>query len=165
MSNLMKSLKGEIARLARKEAKAMTSSLRKPAGATRRTLADLKRRVARIERQLKAADLRPAAALAAQAPEDAAGAKRGISGKSIRSLRKRLGLSQQAFGKLVNVTAHGVHLWEKKDGTIRLRNTSRAAVQELKGLGARAAKARLAALGVAARPRKTRKYATRHTRA
>lgn len=159
MSTLMKALKDEIARLSRKEAKSMTASLRRPAGTTRRTLADLKRRVSAIERQLKAADARPSG-LAAEPAADAAAPKRGISGKGIRSLRRRLGLSQAAFGKLVGVTPHGVYLWEQKTGTIRMHGASRQAVQELKGLGAREAKARLAAQCVATK-RRTRRAAGR----
>ena len=46
MSNIMTALKAEIVRLARKEVKAAIAPLRKPANATRLTLADLKRRVA-----------------------------------------------------------------------------------------------------------------------
>ena len=56
MSNVITALKAEISRIARKEAKALTAPLRKPANATRLTLADLKRRVAALEKQIRQAD-------------------------------------------------------------------------------------------------------------
>ena len=161
MPSLMKVLKDEIARLSRKEAKAMTASLRRPAVTTRHALADLKRRVAAIERQLKTVGACASRATAVESATDTAEPKRGISGKGIRSLRRRLGLSQAEFSKLVGVTPHGVYLWEQKAGTIRMRAASLQALQSLKGLGAPAAKARLAELAVATKSRRTRRAARR----
>ena len=67
-----------------------------------------------------------------------------ISGKGVRSLRQKLGLSQEAFAKLVGVSPNCVYQWESKPGMLRLRANTRAAVLAARGLGAREAKAKLA---------------------
>ena len=143
MANIITALKAEIVRLARKEAKALTAPLRKPANTTRLTLADLKRRVAALEQENKqlAASLskipQPAPA------EEPAKAKGWVSGKGVRSLRQKLGLSQEAFAKLVGVSPNAVYQWERKSGMLRLRAKTRTAVMAVRELGAREAKAKL----------------------
>jgi DNA-binding transcriptional regulator YiaG len=149
MPNIMTALKAEIVRLARKEVKAATDPIRKPANVTRLTLADLKRRVAALEKQLKQADAR-LAKIPQPVPEEApAKAKGWISGKGVRSLRQKLGLSQEAFAKLVGVSPNGVYQWEAKPGMLRLREKTRAAVFAARELGAREAKAKLAEMASA----------------
>ncbi len=144
MSNIITALKAEIVRLARKEVKAAIGPLRKPANATRLTLADLKRRVAALEQENKRM-----AALLSKVPqpvpqEEPAKAKGWISGKGVRSLRQKLGLSQEAFAKLVGVSPNAVYQWERKSGMLRLRAKTRTAVMAVRDLGAREAKAKLA---------------------
>ena len=144
MANVITALKAEIARIARKEAKALTAPLRKPANATRLTLADLKRRVAALEKENK----RLSASLSKipqQAPaEEPAKAKGWVSGKGILSMRRKLGLSQEAFAKLVGVSPSAVYNWERKSGMLRLRSKTQAAVMAARKLGSREAKAKLA---------------------
>jgi hypothetical protein len=53
MSAFAKSFRDEVARLARKKAKAAGAPIRKPAGATRSAFADLKRRVAALEKETR----------------------------------------------------------------------------------------------------------------
>ena len=144
MANVITALKAEIARIARKEAKQAVAPLRKPANATRLTLADLKRRVAALEQENKqlAASLskipQPAPA------EEPAKAKGWVSGKGVRSLRQKLGLSQEAFAQLVGVSPNAVYQWERKSGMLRLRSKTQAAVMAARKLGSREAKAKLA---------------------
>ena len=147
MANIMTVLKAEIVRLARKEAKALTAPLRKPANTTRLTLADLKRRVAALEQENKRL-----AALLSKVPqpapaEEPAKAKGWISGKGILSMRRKLGLSQEAFAQLVGVSPNAVYQWERKSGMLRLRSKTQAAVMSVRELGAREAKAKLAEMG------------------
>ena len=149
MANVITALKAEIARIARKEAKQAVAPLRKPANATRLTLADLKRRVAALEQENKqlAASLskipQPAPA------EEPAKAKGWVSGKGVRSLRQKLGLSQEAFAQLVGVSPNAVYQWEHKSGMLRLHANTRAAVMSVRELGAREAKAKLAEMAAA----------------
>ncbi len=144
MPNVMTVLKAEISRIARKEAKQAVAPLRKPTTGARRTFADLKRRVAGLEKECK----RLGAALAKMPkpePQEVPGKGKGwISGKGVRSLRQKLGLSQDAFARLVGVTPNGVYQWECKPGMLRLRDKTRTALLAARQLGAREAKARLA---------------------
>lgn len=50
MPNIAKILKDEISRIARKEAKQAVAPFRKPTAGARRTFADLKRRMAALEK-------------------------------------------------------------------------------------------------------------------
>jgi len=151
MPNVMSVLKQEISRLARKEAKAMVAPVRKPSGATRKALADLKRRIGELEKET-----RRLGNLLAQVPvpqeEKAAGAGTWISGKGVRSLRHRLGLSQVEMAKLVGVTPNAVCMWERKPGMLRLRAKTKASVMAIRHWGAREAKAKLAEMTPAKRP-------------
>lgn len=144
MPNVMTVLKAEIVRLARKEAKAAVAPFRKPSGATRRVLADLKRRVAILEKENKRLG-----SLLAKLPQPEpvvapTGPRNWISGKGVRSLRQKLGLSQEGFAKLVGVTPNAVYIWERKPGMLRMRDATKAAVMAVRNLGAREAKAKLA---------------------
>ena len=145
MANIMTALKAEISRTARKEVKAAIAPIRKPANTTRLTLADLKRRVAALEQENK----RMAASLSKipqPAPaEEPAKVKGWISGKGILSMRRKLGLSQETFAQLVGVSPNAVYNWERKSGMLRLRAKTQAAVMAARELGAREAKAKLAA--------------------
>ena len=147
MANVITALKAEIARIARKEAKQAVAPLHKPATGARHALADLKRRVAALEQENK----RMAASLSKipqPAPaEEPAKAKGWVSGKGVRSLRQKLGLSQEAFAQLVGVSPNAVYQWEHKSGMLRLHANTRAAVMAVRELGAREAKAKLAEMG------------------
>ena len=157
MSTFASSFKSEVIRLARHEAKTAVTPVRKPAWAMRLDVADLKRRVTGLERENKRL-----AALLAKIPQPEpvaapAGSRNWISGKGVRSLRQKLGLSQDAFAKLVGVSTQGVYQWERKPGMLRLRDATKAAVMAVRGLGAREAKERLAGLSGGRKARKVRK--------
>jgi DNA-binding transcriptional regulator YiaG len=146
MPNVAKVLKEEISRIARKEAKVAVASIRGPSVRARRDLADLKRRLALLERANRELQVRLAKIGAAQpaAPATETAARRWISGKGIRSLRKRLGLSQPDFARLVGASAQAVYVWESKPGMLKLREKTKAALLAAKGLGAKEARRQLA---------------------
>ena len=58
-------------------------------------------------------------------------------------MRRKLRLSQAQFARLLKVSPVSVYLWEKKQGALKLRDATRAAVLGLRGMGAREAKQRL----------------------
>jgi hypothetical protein len=58
--------------------------------------------------------------------------------------QEQVGLSQADFGKLAGVTTGAVYLWENKEGPLNLRDKTKAALLSIKGMGASAAKGRLA---------------------
>ena len=157
MPSFAKSFKDEVVRLARKEAKAAVNPIRKPAVAVRKAVAGLKQRVAALEKQVKGMT-----ALLSKIPQPEpvaapAGSRNWISGKGVRSLRQKLGLSQEGFAKLVGVTPNGVYNWERQPGMLRLRAVTKAAVMAVRGLGAREAKAKLAEMGKGKKTKKGRK--------
>ena len=150
MPNLMTVLKAEITRVARKEAKAALEPLLKQSGDTRSALADLKRRIDVLEKASKR--LNVVLTTPEPQPEPAAGAKNWISGKGVRSLRQKLGLSQAEFAKLAGVTTNAVYLWESKPGMLRLRDATKAGVMAVRGLSVKEAKAKLTEMGATKKP-------------
>ena len=140
MPNIAAVLREEITRLARKEIKSQTESLRKASAAYRRHIADLKRRVEELERE----------ASKRQMPKDEpsqvseADAVR-FSAKGLRSNRKRLGLTAADYGKLIGVTAQTVYSWEQAHTRPRKQHTAASAA--VRTMGKKAAQARLAELG------------------
>ncbi len=142
MPNVLAALKAEISRIARKEAKQAVAPFRKPTTVARHVLADLKRRVAALEKDntrlgtlLAKAPQQPASE-AAEAPSTE---KALISGKDVRSLRQKLGLSHQEFATLLGVGHNITYKWESKPGMLKLRDNTRAALMSARQLGAREA--------------------------
>ena len=146
MPNLMTVLKAEIARVARKETKAACEPLLKQSSVTRSAMADLKRRIDVLEKASK--HLNVTLAKPDPQPEPAsAAAKNWISGKGVKGLRQKLGLTQAEFAKLTGVTTNAVYLWESKPGMLRLRDATKAGVMAVRGLSAKEAEAKLAEMG------------------
>ena len=155
MPNVVRALKQEIARIAKKEAKAMLAPVHKSAVGYRTAIADLKRRIASLEkarRELSAKVTNLAVSVPAPAPEPEDKAR--ITAQGMKSLRKRLGLSGDELARLVGVTGQAVYAWERGSGALRLRTTTRAAVLSIRGLGAREARQRLAEMKSAEKARK-----------
>jgi DNA-binding transcriptional regulator YiaG len=159
MPNVNTVLKEEISRISRKEAKAAVAPIRKPSVRYRKDLADLKRRMAQLEKVNRELQARLTKVEGAQpVPQAAEGSVKGwISGKGIKSLRNRLGLSQDRFAKLIGVSAQAVYLWERKTGMLRLRGVTKAKVFSVRGIGAKEAKKRLAEMAAAGKPVKGKK--------
>ena len=143
MPNVAQALKAEITRLARKEAKAAVAPIRRPSVRLRKDAADLKRRMALMEKETKAMQALLKKLEAAQPAVPETEKKEWISGKGIKSLRKRLGLSQAELAKLVGVTEQAVSKWEQKRGMLKLRESTKKAVFSIRGIGAREARKRL----------------------
>ena len=144
MSNIAKTLKAEISRISRKEAKSAVDPLAKANTGLKKIVADLKKRLAALEKENR----RPLAGnkneKPVSAPEPSEETKKArITSTTIRSLRSRLGLSQSDFGKLAGVTTGAVYLWENKEGPSNLRDKTKAAILSIKGMGAREAKEKL----------------------
>ena len=147
MSNIAAVLRQEIIRLARKEARAVAKSLQKASGQYRKDIAELKRantkanaEIKRLQRQVG----NDAAAPIAEAPAE----KVRYSAASVVAQRKRLGLSADAFGKLIGVTSRTIYQWEH--GAARPRSSLLAAFGAVRGIGKVEANARLEALRVKA---------------
>lgn len=144
MSNVAQVLKAEITRISRKETKSAVGDLLRTNKGLKKTVVDLKKRVAQLEKESKLLLRKHMKEQSAspRIPEEAA-QKARLTAKGVRSLRGRLGLTRADFAKLVGTTAHSVYLWESKEGALKLRGNTKAALLSVRGLGAREAKTRL----------------------
>jgi DNA-binding transcriptional regulator YiaG len=144
MPNVAKVLRDEISRISRRETKNSIDGMGKSHKGLKKIVADLKRRVLLLEKGNKglvAAMKRYGAEYPEKAPEEAK--KVRFTSKGIRSLRRRLRLSQADFAKLVGTTPYSVYLWEKKEGGLKLRDKTKEALLSIKALRAREAKKKL----------------------
>lgn len=149
MATFAKQWQDEVRRLARKETKDDLLSLKSENVALKKQIASLKKRLDDIERHGKklrktvekvAPDAVPADA------EEQGGPRIRVTGKTVRTLRARLGLTQAEFAALLGVTGQSVYQWERRDDRIRLRNATREAFAAIKTIGSREARRRLEAL-------------------
>jgi DNA-binding transcriptional regulator YiaG len=149
MSNVVKILKAEIARISKKEAKSATQAIGKSNTWLRKTVADLRKRVLLLENENKrlVAVLKKYQVAQPEKADAEEGKKARFTSRGVRALRKNLRLSQADFGKLLGTTPGAVHLWEKKVGALNLREKTKAAILSVRGLGAREAKEKLKEIG------------------
>jgi len=133
MSNIIKELKAEIVRLARKEIKGELAAVKKVNASQRGLIAGLRREVTALQKEiagLKRAVPAPKKAMAKNAPEG----RFWITGKGVKTLRKRLGLTQAKFGKLAGVSIPTVVNWEKNESKINMRKAAAGKLQRIRGL-------------------------------
>jgi DNA-binding transcriptional regulator YiaG len=145
MSNVANVLKAEIARISKREAKSATEAIGKSNVWLRKTVADLRKRLVLLEKENKhlTAVMKKYQTAQPDKVDMEEGKKARFTSRGIHSLRRKLRLSQADFGKLLGTTPGSVHLWEKKDGALNLRDKTKAAILSIRGLGAREAKEKL----------------------
>ncbi len=140
MPNIMTALKSEISRLARKEAKLVVAPVKKASANYRGLIAGLRKQIDALQTEVAA--LKRAAPKDEKALADARepAGRFWITGKGVRALRKRLGLTQAQFGKLVGVSVPTVVNWEGTDGKVEIRRKATVArLQAIRGMGKRQA--------------------------
>jgi DNA-binding XRE family transcriptional regulator len=110
MTNFANQIKSEIARIAKKEVRAETQQLKKASAQYRSDIAALKRHIAVLEATVKKLNkAQPKPVLKVE--KEPATALRFRAG-GFASLRKKLGLSAEQMGKLINVSAQSIYHWE-----------------------------------------------------
>ena len=141
MSDLLQSLKTEITRLSRKEIKAAITPLQESNAKLKKTVTELKARIIELEKGNRLdkftyhkGDIIENLSASPEEP-----ARLRITPKVIRNLRTKLGLSREAFAKLLGVSAQTVYSLEKKEGKIKLRSATLSKYLAVKGLSRRAA--------------------------
>ncbi|MBI2771392.1 MAG: helix-turn-helix domain-containing protein [Burkholderiales bacterium] len=144
MPNIASILKEEIARVARKETRGETQSLKKASAQYRGDIALLKRRIQALEQQVKRLGKAGNRAPAQAAAEEGGTALR-FSAKGLAAQRRRLGLSAAAVATLLGVSGQSVYKWE--DGKTRPRASQIAAIATLRKMSKKQAAARLEELG------------------
>jgi DNA-binding transcriptional regulator YiaG len=142
MPNIGTVLKSEISRVARKELRGETQSLKKSISQYRTQIAQLKRRTQALEQQVKRLG-KTGGRAAPQPAEDETSRQVRFSAKSLAAQRKRLGLSAAALARLLGVSALSVYKWES--GNTRPRAKQIQAIAALRGMGKREAAQRLEA--------------------
>ena len=138
MPNIMSALKSEISRLARKEAKQVVAPVKKASANYRGLIAGLRKQIDALQGEVAA--LRRAAPKAEKvlASKTEPQGRFWITGKGVRAMRKKTGLTQEKFGKLVGVSVPTIVNWEKVEGKVEIRRkATMARLQELKGKGKR----------------------------
>ena len=108
MPNVAEILKSEISRIARKEVKAAIAPFQKALAAQRTEQLALKREMADLRKQLKAANS-PAkvSTVPFEAPTDDE-VKRRFSPKRLAAHRQKLGLSASEYGRLVGISDQSI---------------------------------------------------------
>ena len=160
MPNIATVLKEEITRLVRKETKAEFASLKKENAMLRKEIANLKKQISKCcDMPVKSAASKPGRKPAAKTKnvvaEKVSGKK--VTGKAIKRLREKFGLSQGIFAKLMGLTGQTVYQWEKKNGPIRFRGEGELRYNEIKNLGKKEAHKLLEDMGINPSPGRGRR--------
>jgi len=119
MANIAKVLKDELQRIARREISRATVPLKKSNALLRRIAYEQKQKIAVLEKEHKKLQQMASASPASTSPP---AADVLITGRGIRSLRRRLRITQEEFAKLIGSSVQIVPRWEKKRGRFTLRN-------------------------------------------
>ena len=121
MPNILSALKSEITRLARKEAKQVVAPVKKASATYRGLIAGLRKQLDTLQKEVavlkRAAPKAEKALAAAQAPEG----RFWITGKGVKALRKKLGLTQADFARLAGVSVPTIVKWESSGGKVSIR--------------------------------------------
>lgn len=134
MPNIASILKAEISRVARKEVKLEVESLRKASAAHRSSIAELRRQVQRLEKELhRLTKGATRAVVAAESDgEEEMGTKRRFSQTRLATHRSKLGLSAASYGQLVGVSGQTIYHWEQ--GKARPRAAQLESLASVRGL-------------------------------
>ena len=139
MANIASLLKAEITRIARKEVRAEIESLKKTNSQHRSLIAQLRREITALQKQLRQVNHERAVAANEAKVLDR---KYRFSATRLAAHRAKFGLSAADYGKLVGVNGNTVYLWEH--GKSRPKPEQ---VQQLGMLKSLSRKATLARLG------------------
>ena len=142
MPNIASILKAEITRVARKEIRNEVGRLKNAVSSHRTEIAALKRRAQSLEQELKR--LGRVAPKPAPVALDVSTKPLRFSAKSLASQRKRLGLSAEDCGLLLDASGQSVYNWEA--GEKRPRDRHLPAIAALRTLGKKQAAEVLAAI-------------------
>jgi DNA-binding transcriptional regulator YiaG len=140
MPNIASVLKEEIARVARKEVRSETETLKKASAQYRSEIATLKRRVTALEQQVT----RQGKAKVSLPKTSVQVTPLRYSAKGLSAQRQRLGLSGPEMATLLGVSTQTVYNWEA--GKSRPRQEQMAAIGAMRVMSKRQAAAKLAEL-------------------
>ena len=149
MSDIVKVLKAEIVRLAKKEAKSLVMPLKADVVKLKKSNVALRKFIKQLQADnefLMGAEKRRQLETPAVVPETTGKAR--VTAKGVRALRKKLGLSQAEFARLINVSMQSVASWESKSGKLNVRDAAKANILSLRGVSRKEAEKKLELLPV-----------------
>lgn len=141
MANIAAVLKDEIARVARKELRSETDTLKKSSARYRSDIAGLKRRVTELEQQISRMERLLSKGMAPTKPAVDSGKPVRFSASGLRKHRERLGLSAPMLATILSVSAQTIYNWET--GTTRPNPQQIANIAVLRGMSKREVQSRL----------------------
>lgn len=138
--SILKELKNEISKVARREINKELATVKRVNAKQRSLIANLRRDLTELQKEInrikKAPEIEEAVKITAEKEENRTSF--WITGKGIKSLRSRLGLTQADLAKLADVTVQAIVRWEKTEGKINFRKAETAAkMQTIRGMGKR----------------------------
>ena len=146
MPNIAQLLKDEISRLARKEVRAASAPLQQQIRELKKTNRQQREAIDMLLRrvdQLQALAGSPTDKIL-KAPAVENDRQIRLSGTSIKKHRKRLGLSQEDLGQLLNVSTNTIVRWEQDKS--KPREAYRSGIAQLRTMGVREVKKLLASI-------------------
>jgi DNA-binding transcriptional regulator YiaG len=146
MPNIAQALKEEISRVARKEVRAETESLKKNQSAQRHEIVALRKLVQELERKLRGFEGRRVET-SERKPEEETGRVLRFSAKGFATRRQALGLSASDVGLLLGTSGQSIYAWET--GKSHPRAKYLPAIAALRSLGKKEAAAVLEKMRVA----------------
>jgi len=147
MAQFASMFKQEVARVARKETRRLTQSstalvreLRQQQRQQRAQIESLQRELRAVAKAIRGLQ----GSVAGTQSEEASHSPARVTAKGLITMRKRTQLSAGDFGRLVGVTSQTIYNWEQ--GKSAPRESQKAALLKMRGMGRRAAVAALEAL-------------------
>lgn len=140
MPSIASVLKDEITRLCKKELRTQLDPVRSASARYRSDIADLKRRIAALERQSQKLQKQIPAPAEESTDDDR---KLRFVPKGLASLRKRLGLTVEELAMLLNVSPQSIYNWQTGKSVPRRAQLEKLA--SIRGMGKREAEAILSA--------------------
>ena len=141
MPDVQSVLREEIRRLARKEIRSELEATKKAVSQHRQQIAELRRRNKALERTVSDLHSRQIERTKAEPPKAEPLKGTRFSTRSLKAQRRRLGLSQADFARLVGVGTSTIYNWES--GSFRPSKEHLATLVTLRGIGKREAQQRL----------------------
>lgn len=133
MSSIARVLKEEIQRSVRRETSQLKTEHRKALSAFKKSYADMRKRVSVLEKQLRKHSATPPRTAVPGADQAGEGDAMRVTAASLKSMRKRLGITQGDLAGLLGVSVQVVAVWESKKGRVNIRKAAvRAALAALK---------------------------------
>ncbi len=121
MANLMKELKNEISRLAKKEAKQVELVLKKELAILRKRLSATQKRLAEMEQVKKVIKHLPIAVSVEEPASDQALRRMRVTAAMVKKMREKKKLSQTQLAAAMGVSLQSVYQWERKEGRLKMR--------------------------------------------